>query len=211
MLREKFEYYNTEYDPKSPLTAQPFTAFADFENLAYQDEQLDYVIATDVFEHVRQDDKAFSEVFRVLRKNGAFIMTVPYDHEWEETLVRVKPEGDKDIFLLPPEYHGGGGQTLTYRKYGRDLLKRLQQHGFSVGYIDIEVPRFCIPRQFVFIGVKSSAIDLGKFYSVVDTGGSEHGPKASPLILFRLFVTLKYNMLSVRHFVPEFIRKIKSS
>lgn len=209
MLREKFEYYNTEYDPQSPLTAQPFTGYADFEQLAYPDEQFDYVIATDVFEHVRHDDKAFSEVFRVLRNDGVFIMTVPYNHEWEETLVRVKTEGDKDIFLLPPEYHGGGGQTLAYRTYGRDLLKRLRKHGFSVGYIDIEAPHFCIVRQFVFVGVKSAAIDLGKFYFALDDVGKGKALKASPLILFRLFVMLKYNMFSLRHFASEVIRKLK--
>ena len=188
---------------------QPFTGYADFQKLAYEDEQLDCVVATDVFEHVREDDKAFSEVFRVLKQDGVFIMTVPYDHDWAKTLIRVKPEGEKDVFLLPPEYHGGGGQTLAYRTYGRDLLARLHNHSFSVGYIDLEAPHFCIVRQFVFVASKSNSIDLGKYYTSGDHVPVEKRINASPLVLFRIWIMVKYNMYSVRHFASEVVRKIK--
>ena len=207
MLKDKFEYYNTEFDPDSELVDKPFSRFADFQNLAYDDEQFDYVIATDVFEHIREDEKALREVFRVLKHNGTFIMTVPYNHEWEKTLVRVKTEGDADIFLLPPEYHGGGGQTLAYRTYGRDLPDRLHAQGFSVGYLDLEVPKHRIVRQAVFIGTKGSSIDVGKFH-IVNEEDAEGSPlKVSPLVLFRLFVVAKYNLVSVRHFASEVVRK----
>ena len=216
MLREKFEYYNTEYDPESDLTHRAFTRVADLQSLAYPDEEFDYVIATDVFEHVRNDEKAFHEVFRVLKKNGTLIMTVPYEHDWEETLTRVGTNGGKDVFLLPPEHHGGGGQTLSYRTYGRDLLDRLRSHGFSVGYWELEVPKYNIDRQPIFVAVKGSHLDLGKFHKPARpmSGWQEEmerdktAIKASPLLLFRLFVIMKYNLLSVRHFTSEVIRKL---
>lgn len=134
-------------------------------------------------------------------------MTVPYNHDWNKTLLRVKTEGDADIFLLPPEYHGGGGQTLAYRTYGRDLLERLHGYGFTVGFLDLEVPKHNITRQVVFLGAKSSYINVGKFHGQREAD-EEHSPaKASPLLLFRLFVLLKYNLLSVRHFMLEIIRR----
>ena len=211
ILREKFEYYNTEYNPDSELTKKPFTRFADFQNLAYADEQFNCVLASDVFEHIRDDENAFSEVFRVLKPNGVFILTVPYEHEWAETLLRVKAEGGKDVFLLPPEYHGGGGQTLAYRKYGRDLLDRLRRRGFSVGYLDLEVSKYNIDRQPVFIGMKSTYIDLSRFLVQEKDDISQKALKASPLILFRVFVTIKYNLSSVRHFASEVVRKLSDT
>lgn len=207
ILREKFEYYNTEYNSESDLTQKPFTRFADIQKLAYPDEQFDYVIASDVFEHVRDDEKAFHEVFRVLKTNGVFIMTVPYQHDWAETLVRVKTEGERDVFVLPSEYHGGGGQTLAYRTYGRDLLDRLRHHGFSIGYLELEVSKYQIDRQAVFVGVRGSYIDLSKFHIQEADERSQVGTRASPLILFRLFVMIKYNLFSVRHFASEVRRK----
>lgn len=208
MLKDKFTYYNTEYHADPSVTEQPSKRFADFQRMAYGDNEFDYVIATDVFEHIREDDKAFREVYRVLKPAGTFILTVPYHHEWEKTEIRVKPEGDRDVFLLPPEYHGGGGQTLSYRTYGRDLLQRLDDYGFSVGCLELEVPRFAIGRQFVFVGVKSSYIDLGRFHASSVDEAIVSRLRASPLWLFRLFVTLKYNTFSIRHFVSEVVRKI---
>lgn len=211
MLNEKFEYYNTEFNPNSDLIKEPYTRFADFQKLAYPDGEFDFVIATDVFEHVRDDEEAFREVFRVLKRDGIFIMTVPYNHEWPKTLVRVRTEGDVDIFVLPPEYHGGGGQTLAYRSYGRDLLDRLHGYGFSVGYLDLEVPKHAITRQAVVLGKKGSYIDIGKFHVVREDGTDRSPLKVSPLLLFRLFVILKYNLFSFRHFTTELVRKFTDS
>ena len=208
MLKEKFEYINTEYQPAASLMQQPSNRYADFQQLAFPDQQFDYVIATDVFEHIREDEKAFGEVYRVLKTDGVFIMTVPYNHDWEKTLVRVRTEGEKDIFLLPAEYHGGGGQTLAYRTYGRDLLERLRQHGFSVGCLELEIPQYAIVRQFLFVGVKSSYLDLSKFHSETIDENAYATIRASPLILFRTFLFVKYNMLSFFHFGSEVLRKL---
>jgi len=134
------------------------------------------------------------------------VLTVPYDHSWDETLVRVRVEGDKDVHILPDEYHGGGGQTLSYRAYGRDLLSRLRAHGFSVGYLDLERPDLGIVRQPVFLAVKNAYIDLTK---LIGTRASSRAPEVnvSPLVPFRIFLTLKYNIGSLGHFVSEIVRR----
>ncbi len=207
MLKEKFDYYNTEYDPASELMKRPFTAYADFQSLAYDEGVFDYVIASDVFEHVREDAKGFSEIFRVLKKGGAFILTVPYNHEWEQTLTRVKVEGDKDIELLPPEYHGGGGQTLAYRTYGRDLPDRLRSFGFSVALLNFDAPQLAITRQVAFVAIKEGYLDVTK-YHFFETDARMEPHRASPLFLFRLFSFLKYNSLSVPHFISEVRRRV---
>ena len=208
MLKEKFDYYNTEYDPDSELMKRPFTAYADFQSLAYDEGVFDYVIASDVFEHVREDAKGFSEIYRVLKKGGAFILTVPYNHEWAQTLTRVKVEGDRDIELLPPEYHGGGGQTLAYRTYGRDLPDRLRAFGFSVALLNFDASQHAITRQIVFVAIKEGYLDVTK-YHFLETDARMEPLQASPLFLFRLFAFLKYNFFSAPYFISEVRRRLR--
>ncbi len=50
---------------------------ADACNLPYDDNFFDVVVSFDVFEHIKNDQKAISEVYRVLKENGVLIFTVP--------------------------------------------------------------------------------------------------------------------------------------
>src|SRR5512140_635835 len=68
MLADKFNYYGTEYDP-ARVASSP-RHYADFQNLHYGDGTFDIVIASDVFEHIRDDRKALGELYRVLRPGG---------------------------------------------------------------------------------------------------------------------------------------------
>ncbi len=55
------------------------------EEIALASDSVDIVSALDVLEHVREDVKAMSEVFRVLKPGGAFIVLVPaYGFLWSE-------------------------------------------------------------------------------------------------------------------------------
>jgi SAM-dependent methyltransferase len=211
MLKDKFEYYNTEFNPTSELIDKPFSPYADFQKLAYPAQQFDAIIASDVFEHVREDEKGFKEIFRVLKNDGVFVLTVPYDHSWSETLVRVRVEGDKDIHLLPDEYHGGGGQTLSYRSYGRDMLSRLRNFGFTVGYFDLDLPEHGVVRQPVFLAVKNAYLDLTQITLHPGFVERHAAAKASPLLPFRVFLTFKYNLRSLKHFVSEITRRLTDS
>lgn len=49
----------------------------DAEKLNFHDESFDLVVAFDVLEHIKDDQKAVSEINRVLKKDGFFYMTVP--------------------------------------------------------------------------------------------------------------------------------------
>ena len=105
LLAGKFDYYNTEYDPTRMIEEYDSRRYADLQKLPYEDGWFDICLSSDVFEHVRLHERGFSEVFRVLRQGGHFVMTVPYVHGWEKTLVKVDVRGDTDIFLSEPEYH----------------------------------------------------------------------------------------------------------
>lgn len=49
----------------------------DIRTLPFRDESFDLVLATDVLEHVLEDDVAATELFRVLRPGGVAVITVP--------------------------------------------------------------------------------------------------------------------------------------
>lgn len=188
MMKELFEYYPTEYDEQKIAEGKQPLEFADFQKLHFADNHFDVVIASDVFEHVRKDELGYREVLRVLKPGGSLLLTVPYDHERSKTIVRVDTNGPTDVHLLEPEYHGGGGLTLAYRNYGRDLLDLLKNVGFSVCHLDLEVRQEGITRQPVFVAAKGPAAGLA-------IRAHYAGPSSSlgPVLPLRLFTLLKYN------------------
>ncbi len=202
LLRERFRYVNTEYRPDPAGREPPFGKYADLEHLSYSNGSLDVVLAGDVFEHVRDDVAAFHEVYRVLKPGGALIFTVPYDPALPETLVRVRVEGDRDVLMLPAEYHGGGGRSLAYRTYGPDLPERLRRAGFATGSWPLEVPRYAIHAQQVFLCHKAPALDL-RFANPPPVRSEELGPAPLPLLPTRLWVLLKYNAAAARQVLTE--------
>jgi SAM-dependent methyltransferase len=156
-LSAKFDYYNTKYDPEKIAANGDVRYYADIQNLPYSDEFFDCVLSSDVFEHVRLDDRGFREIFRVLKPNGVFVLQAPYGHV-PHTHVLVRPEDDEDVFLEPPQYHAE--HTLVYRIYGRDLMDRLRAYGFSVTRLHMTIPEYGISEQDTFLARKASYCDF---------------------------------------------------
>lgn len=161
ILSRKFDYFNTDYEPDKMKGTFDNRKYADVQSLPYSDFFFDYFLTSDVLEHVRLYEKAFGEIYRVLKNKGAMVLTVPYVHGWEKTLVKVEPRGEEDIFLTEPEYHGG--HTLVYRVYGRELLAFLRQVGFTVGYLDFSNRKYAISRQNIILAVKNNFFDASQF------------------------------------------------
>ncbi len=53
----------------------------DLCNLKFKDSCFDLIICSDVLEHIKNDEKAFSELARVLKMGGILLLTVPSDSE----------------------------------------------------------------------------------------------------------------------------------
>ena len=95
------------------------------EKLTFANESIDYVITTDVFEHVNNPLMAFAEIGRVLRKGGAHIFTVPF-FEKAKTKFRVKERSMKLLYLDKPQYHGNpisADGSLVTVDWGYDMGK----------------------------------------------------------------------------------------
>ena len=184
-FRMKFDYYGTEFDRAKIAAGTHPRDYADFQKLHYDADTFDFVVASDVFEHIRRDADAMCEVQRVLKPGGHLILTVPYDHDRAQTIQRVDTSGATDVHLLPAQYHGGGGHTLAYREFGRDLSDTMSSAGFYVERVAVDVPEFGITPQSVFVGRKGEPVALHRARSLRE--GS-----TGPMIFFRLFVACKY-------------------
>jgi SAM-dependent methyltransferase len=106
----------------------------DVQNLTYASESFDICSSTEVFEHVPDDQRGFSEISRVLKTGGHFVFSVPL-HDAESTVERARLVDGQVIHMHPPVYHGdrmrGFRGVLCYRDYGRDIVSRLLGSGFS--------------------------------------------------------------------------------
>ena len=134
VLQSATSYYSSSYIPNIQIgTEVRENVFCqDLEKLTFASEKFDVVITEDVFEHIRDYEKAFREVYRVLKTGGYHIFTVPCFFD-KPTLVRVDTSGKEDIHLLPPEYHGDKirGKILAYRTFGIDIFEILEKIGFE--------------------------------------------------------------------------------
>jgi SAM-dependent methyltransferase len=98
---------------------------ADLTNLPFVNNMFDAIICYHVLEHIEDDLKAMSELFRVLKQGGWAILQSPIDDEREETFedyIITSPQERKKIF----------GQEDHVRIYGKDYFIRLRTAGFDV-------------------------------------------------------------------------------
>jgi len=77
----------------------------DVQNLTFREESFDIVITQDIFEHVADPKKGFSEIYRVMKPAGHFILTVPLDRSLKSSRVRATVKDNKVHHILPPSYH----------------------------------------------------------------------------------------------------------
>tara|TARA_Y100000310_G_scaffold343993_1_gene454426 strand:+ start:3221 stop:3886 length:666 start_codon:yes stop_codon:yes gene_type:complete len=80
----------------------PFAAIA--QKLPLKDSQFDYVVATEVFEHMPELDKVISESFRVLKPGGKLIVTFPNEYlrkkvYWIAKLFGIHTEVEDEVTL----------------------------------------------------------------------------------------------------------------
>lgn len=142
-LAEKLGYTNTFYH-KAPRL--------DITQIAHQDRNsVDFILSTDVFEHVNPPVSiAFENARAMLRNNGAFIFSVPYvlkgqtiEHFPNLFDYRIETRGTKRVLINRTRegkieefeklvFHGGEGETLETRLFSLpDLLNDLSRAGFA--------------------------------------------------------------------------------
>ncbi len=99
--------------------------YMDIQNIKYPEGSFDVVICCHVIEHVDDDAKAMSELYRVLKKGGFAVLQVPLALNLEKTIEDRTLKTDKERKLM-------FGQVDHVRLYGLDYFDKLQKAGFRV-------------------------------------------------------------------------------
>jgi SAM-dependent methyltransferase len=144
-LAAKLSYLNTFYDrdPFVDITDPP-------EDLR---GKLDFVISSDVFEHVPPPvERAFEGAFELLKPGGFLILTVPYLlagdsiewfprlHDWKAveeadgstTVLNTTVDGNEEVFENV-RLHAGPGLIVEMRIFSHaDLIETVERAGFEV-------------------------------------------------------------------------------
>jgi hypothetical protein len=98
--------------------------------LSFDSSSLDFVVHTDVLEHVADTGKALEECHRVLSKDGVMIFTAPFFSQLGESMVRGYLDKDGALVeLLPAEYHGDGLNSrgvYTFHNFGWSFFDKLR-------------------------------------------------------------------------------------
>lgn len=96
----------------------------DLSALTFENESFDLFLTSDVFEHILEPEKAFSEIARVLKPGGAHVFTMPWYKEFDKTVQRASLVDGKIVNLLEPVYHGNpiseDGSLVTF-DWGKDF------------------------------------------------------------------------------------------
>ncbi len=103
----------------------------DITNINFEDDYFDVIICNHVLEHVQDDKKAMSELFRVLKPSGEAILQVPISKYNKETF--------EDFSIISPrEREKYFGQKDHVRIYGQDYKRKLESVSFTLDLYDIK-------------------------------------------------------------------------
>lgn len=178
-LPKRLGYRNTWYhqEPMLDITAENAKEFGQF----------DFILCSDVFEHIQQPvGPAFRNLFELLKPGGVVIFSAPaYDgptiehfprlHDYriieskgvrhlENTTIDGEVERFEDLV-----FHGGPGASLEMRLFGRgDVEQHLRDAGLSsVRYFTEAVPEF---------GVVENRLEDGRFQGMENPPWSARRP-----------------------------------
>jgi SAM-dependent methyltransferase len=141
-LARKLAYTNTYYHQR------PFLDITSVEPSQYG--RYDFIIASDVFEHIPPPiSRAFQNARRLLKAGGMMIFTVPYvggqtrEHFGELNRFSIQEKGGKWVLFNETSdgqkqefsevtFHGGPGSVLEMRLFGKDtLVENFRDAGFD--------------------------------------------------------------------------------
>lgn len=127
---------------------------ADIQNLPFEDNSFDVIFCNHVLEHVNDDKKALSELYRVMKKGGWGIFQVPIRYQLEKTF-------EDPSITDKNERIEKFGQYDHVRVYGMDYYQTLSNAGFKVEKINLtqklteeEIKRFSLEKNEILPVVK---------------------------------------------------------
>lgn len=154
-LRKFKKMKNLEYT-SADLFSPIVDVKADIVDLPFEDNSFDVIICNHVLEHIVDDRKAMSELYRVMKSGGWGIVQVPMKNSLEKTY--------EDFTITDPkERQKHFGQYDHVRWYGMDYFDRLKSVGFeteinfySQKFSEAEIKRFGLNKNEILPVVRKA-------------------------------------------------------
>ncbi len=145
VTNQYIDYVSSDINPKTIGAMLKI----DLTDIDIADHTFDVVISSHVLEHILDDKKALSEIYRILKPGGWALILVPIIAEKTFTVSGIKKEQDRIRFY---------GKEDHVRGYGLDFKEMLQNTGFKVKVInyakqlgDAEIQYQCLLKEdFIF-------------------------------------------------------------
>lgn len=122
----------------------------DLMDLSFENESIDVVLSSDVFEHIADPYKAHTEVYRVLKTGGTHVFTVPFHQTSfvDDRRAMIDQQGEL-VHLKEPIFHGDPVSltpqgALVFNIFALEMLTRLGEIGFRTNLFYLKLPRFGI-------------------------------------------------------------------
>lgn len=136
---------------------------ADATKLSLSDNFFDRIIASEILEHIKDDQKALSEIYRVLKPGGITLITVPnknYPFLWDPLnwlLERIfHTHVPANIWWLAGIW---ADHIRLYDK--RELISKLKKAGFKIEET-WEATHYCLPfAHFLLYGIGKNLVERG--------------------------------------------------
>lgn len=149
---------------------------ADLENLPFKDKCIDVVIVFDVIEHLTHAEKGFSEISRVLKPGGQFLLHIPIkDNSWSFFGIKQKlfpKEAEKEYL----DVGHASDRMLTsdqikhfLKNNNLRLEKEIYYNSFFVHFFDRELNKFIANIFVKLLSREKSKINMTRS---VHTGGT---------------------------------------
>ena len=123
---ENIDYYPVDFNPKIFESRNiHIRKKVDMQDIPFPDDKFDVIYACHILEHIPDDIKAMSELYRVLKNGGSCIILVPLKRSLKETL-------EKKEYNTPELRKKYYGQEDHLRYYSMDIQDRLESVGFKV-------------------------------------------------------------------------------
>lgn len=128
--KKNLKYVTADIEKKENIKEQ-----MDMCDIPYMENSFDYIIANHVLEHIPDDKKAMSELYRIIKpsyqnKDAKVILMIPFYKHLKTTFENEEYNTEE----LRLKYFG---QKDHVRKYGLDFVDRLIDSGFKVNEITI--------------------------------------------------------------------------
>jgi SAM-dependent methyltransferase len=133
------EYFGTGYFGQQHVPGELVGGIRheDLQHCSFADDSIDFVLTSDVLEHVPDPYRAHREIHRVLRPGGSHIFTVPF-HEGQaasdQTRARLREDGSIEHLVAPLFHHDplSPSGALVFTIFAAEMLGKLGKLGFLV-------------------------------------------------------------------------------